>query len=149
MLAVRGDCAQVLLRLTGPIVSATGDHHTVGSARPISWTVDAHMALDPDRSVLYFDLVYAALGEAGRKSPQAMDAANYGFQSEFARRYLSQGEAKGRVEGEAKVLIRLLALKFGALSDAVRDRVQTARAEELELWTERVLRASTLEDGLR
>jgi hypothetical protein len=125
----------------------------------------ASLGLDPDRSVLYFDLVYASLSEAARKSLQAMDPAKYEFQSEFARRYLSQGEAKGRaegeakgraegeakgrVEGEARVLIKLLTLKFGALSDAVRDRVQTARVEELELWTERVLSASTLDDVLR
>jgi hypothetical protein len=103
--------------------------------------------------VLYFDLVYASLSEAARKSLQAMDPAKYEFQSEFAQRYLSQGEAKGRaegrVEGEARVLIKLLTLKFGPLSDIVRDRVQGARVEELELWTERVLSASTLDEVLR
>jgi hypothetical protein len=46
-------------------------------------------------------------------------------------------------------LIKLLSLKFGPLSDVVSDRVQSASIEELELWTERVLSASTLDEVLR
>ena len=43
-----------------------------------------------------------------------MDPAKYEFQSKFAKRYLS--------EGEAKVVLKLLALKFGPLSDEVTAR---------------------------
>jgi hypothetical protein len=68
--------------------------------------IAATVGLDAERSTLYFDLVLASLGEAARKTLQAMDPAKYEYQSEFAKRYLSQGraegEAKGRAEGEAK-----------------------------------------------
>jgi predicted transposase YdaD len=123
--------------------------------------MEASLGLDADRSVLYFDLVLASLSEAARKGLQAMDPAKYEFQSEFARRYLSQGRAEGHAEGEAKgraegraegagrVLLKQLTLKFGPLQDSVVARLQTASLEELELWTERILSASTLEDVFR
>ena len=57
--------------------------------------------------------------------------------------------AEGRAEGEARVLAKVLTLKFGPLTDAVTARVRSASAEELELWTERVLSAATLDDVLR
>jgi predicted transposase YdaD len=90
-----------------------------------------------------------------------MDPAKYEFQSEFAKRYLSQGRAEGRAEGEAKgraegasmggarVLLKLLALKFGPVPTTVIDRLQRASVEELERWTERVLSSATLDDVLR
>jgi hypothetical protein len=102
----------------------------------------ASQALDEARSVLYFDLVYSSLSEAARASLQAMDPAKYEFQSEFARRYLAQG----RVEGRAETLLKLLTMKFGALDDTRAKRVRSASLDELELWTERVLIASSLEE---
>jgi hypothetical protein len=109
----------------------------------------ASLGLDAERSVLYYDLVYASLGEAARKSLQTMDPAKYEFQSEFARRYLAEGEAKGEARGEAKVVLKLLALKFGPLSDEVTARVKSASAAELDQWTDRVLSATTLDEVLR
>ena len=104
----------------------------------------ASLALDPDRSVLYFDFVYHSLSEAARKTLQAMDPAKYEFQSEFAKRYLSQG----RAEGAGRVLLKLLTLKFGPLSPVVAERVRNASAEELERWAERVLSSNSLDDVL-
>ena len=119
--------------------------------------VTASLQLEPSRSVLYCDLVYASLSEAARKSLQAMDPAKYEFQSEFAKRYLSQGraegEARGRAEGEARgraeTLVKLLALKFGELERGTADRIRSASVQELELWTERVLGAQSIADVLR
>jgi flagellar biosynthesis/type III secretory pathway protein FliH len=116
----------------------------------------ASVGLDAERSTLYFDLVLASLSEAARKALQAMDPAKYEYQSEFAKRYLSQGraegEAKGRAEGEAKgraeLLLKLLTLRFGPLPEAAQVRVQTATGEELELFAERVLSAQTLDQVL-
>jgi hypothetical protein len=92
--------------------------------------------------VLDFDLVYASLGEAARASLQAMDPAKYEFQSEFAKRYLSQG----RAEGAANVLSKLLTLKFGGLDAATAERLRVASTVELERWAERILTAATLDD---
>src|SRR5262249_10090082 len=82
-----------------------------------------------------------------------MDPAKYEFQSEFAKRFLSQGraegEAKGRIEGEARVLTKLLTLKFGALDSGVAERLRSASTTELERWVENILAASTLDDVFR
>lgn len=59
------------------------------------------------------------------------------------------GLAKGRVEGQAATLLRLLRLKFGPISPAVTDKVNSASADQIETWTDRVLTADTLDDVLR
>lgn len=66
---------------------------------------------------------------------------------------IAKGEARGRAEGEARgraaLVLKQLTLKFGTLSPAVAERVQTASTADLDLWAERILSASTLEDVLR
>jgi hypothetical protein len=62
---------------------------------------------------------------------------------------LSQGLSQGRTEGHASALLKLLTLKFGALSQGVTDRVRSAGVAELDLWTERVLSAQSLDEVLR
>jgi hypothetical protein len=47
-----------------------------------------------------------------------------------------------------KVLLKQLQLKFGQLSEGVLQRVRTASAAEVELWAERVLTGSSIEDVL-
>ena len=54
------------------------------------------------------------------------------------------GEIKGRLKGEANVLERLLTKRFGPLSDDTRARLENATAEQLELWTDRILDAVSL-----
>ena len=153
------------------VLSALAHGHSSDSDKAVEIAVaamTASLGLDPDRSVLYFDLIYSSLGEAARQSLQAMDPAKYEFQSEFAKRYLSQGrvegeakgraegraegEAKGRAEGEcagaARVLAKLLTLKFGPLTAANEERLRSASAQDIERWTERVLNAATLDDVL-
>jgi len=68
----------------------------------------------------------------------------------FAERFMDKGREEGREEGigqgEARVLLHLLALKFGSVPDAVRSRVESADAETLLRWSERVLSADRVED---
>ena len=59
-------------------------------------------------------------------------------------RGIQQGKLEGKLEGEATVLERLLAKRFGPLSDETRGRLRSASAEQLELWAERILDAPTL-----
>ena len=56
-----------------------------------------------------------------------------------------EGEAEGRREGEAEVLLRQLRVRFGVLPEDVTARLNTADAETLLRWSERVLSASTLD----
>ena len=57
---------------------------------------------------------------------------------------LQQGLLEGEAKGEAKVLTRQLIKRFGPLSTEASQRLQTATAEQLELWADRILDATTL-----
>ena len=60
----------------------------------------------------------------------------------------AQGIAEGKAEGKAELLLRQMSLRFGALSDATRDKVLGAEPERLDVWAERVLTGANLEEVL-
>jgi hypothetical protein len=47
------------------------------------------------------------------------------------------------------VLLRQLSLRFGNLPDSVHERVESADADLLMRWSERILTASTLDEVFR
>ncbi len=57
-----------------------------------------------------------------------------------------EGRQEGRQEGEARVVLRLLRLKFGPLTPETEERVRSADADRLLEWSERVLTAERLQD---
>jgi predicted transposase YdaD len=59
-----------------------------------------------------------------------------------------KGLKKGRTEGERKILVKQLRLRFGELSDEVVARVRAAGPKQLERWAERVLTAPSLDEVL-
>jgi hypothetical protein len=59
-----------------------------------------------------------------------------------------EGRQQGRQEGEAAILLRLITLKFGSPSEAVRQQVQSADSETLLQWSERILTAQTIDEVL-
>jgi Putative transposase, YhgA-like len=56
----------------------------------------------------------------------------------------AEGMALGRVEAERDTLLKLLALKFGALDEAVISEVRAADLARLDRWLERVVVATQL-----
>ena len=72
----------------------------------------------------------------------------------FSERYLQQGLEQGLAQGEhigvrkgeARVLLTLLWLKFGTVSEAVGARIDQADADTLLRWSGRVLSAGSIED---
>lgn len=58
-----------------------------------------------------------------------------------------EGLQEGLQKGEAAMLLRLLEGRFGALPDAVRQRVQAADLAMLQTWGMRILDAESL-DGV-
>jgi hypothetical protein len=62
----------------------------------------------------------------------------------FSERYIEQGLQ----QGEARLLLRLLTLKFGEPSPAQRARIEEADADTLLTWSERVLTAGSVEEVL-
>jgi hypothetical protein len=63
----------------------------------------------------------------------------------YLQRIRAEGHTEGRREGEAEVLLRQLRVRFGVLPEDVTARLNTADAETLLRWSERVLSASTLD----
>ena len=66
------------------------------------------------------------------------------------QKHFHEGEVKGKAEGEAtgmvKILLRLLERRFGPLPSSARSRVAKASADELDVWADQVLDASSLEE---
>jgi hypothetical protein len=131
------------------------------AVRIASAAIEASKRLDAERSRLYFDVVMRCLSEnAGIALEPCMGAFGFEYESDFARRYVAEGrvegKAEGRVEGKAEgkaegrveLVLKLLALRFGSLSDADKARVRGARDGELDAVAERVLTAHTLEEVL-
>jgi len=58
---------------------------------------------------------------------------------------VAQGVGKGRLSTLQSTLQKLLKLKFGEASSQYQQRIEHAQEEELNLWTERVLFADSLE----
>jgi hypothetical protein len=100
--------------------------------------------LDADRSKIYLDLIMISLGEAARQALSNMHARTYEYQSDFARHYIAEGVAEGRVE----MIVRMLTRRFGALDESVQARVQRASKAELESIADRLLTAPCLQDVL-
>ncbi|MEA3643990.1 MAG: DUF4351 domain-containing protein, partial [Lamprobacter sp.] len=63
------------------------------------------------------------------------------------RQGLEQGLERGLIQGEATILRRLLARRFGPLPEWAEGRVQRASSEQLQAWADAVLDAETL-DGV-
>ncbi|MEI8303237.1 MAG: Rpn family recombination-promoting nuclease/putative transposase [Burkholderiales bacterium] len=64
---------------------------------------------------------------------------------QWEREFLAQGRQEGRQEGEALLLQRQLARRFGPLPPAVVERIASATPAQLEQWGDRVLDAASLE----
>ena len=58
---------------------------------------------------------------------------------------LEQGVQQGVQKGEARILLRLLRLKFGPLSPEAEERVRSAAPDLLLQWSDRILTAESLE----
>jgi hypothetical protein len=65
-----------------------------------------------------------------------------------AEKLLAEGMAKGKLEDRAETLLRLLRRRFGDLPAAIEQRVRSATIARLDLWTDRILDAATLDDVL-
>ncbi|MCG8425403.1 MAG: hypothetical protein MJE77_46580 [Proteobacteria bacterium] len=129
------------------ILSAASHGEDQDAAEIAGAALGACQGLDSDRSTRYADFIIASLGEAARCAlERLMELHNYEFQSEFAKRYVKEGMKEGMKVHGRKVLLTLLAQRFGDPSEQIRKRIEQAEINELERWTNRVIPARTLED---
>ena len=66
------------------------------------------------------------------------------FMGWFSQGFFDDGVEQGRVEGEAKTLVRQLEKRFGPLPLEVRERVLAADLQSLDTWLDRVIDAADL-----
>ncbi|SHI27595.1 DUF4351 domain-containing protein [Pollutimonas bauzanensis] len=69
--------------------------------------------------------------------------------TEHSRSWTHQWRQEGRQEGEGAMLARLLAHKYGPLSEEVTQRLRQATIAQLETWSLNILDADVLEDVFR
>jgi hypothetical protein len=101
--------------------------------------------IDVERSRLYLDLIQISLSQNTPEAFEtAMNSLGYEYQGDFARRYYGQGKAEGRIE----LILKLLALRFGPLTEATQTRVRGAQDAQLDAVAERMLTAKTLEEAV-
>jgi hypothetical protein len=70
------------------------------------------------------------------------------FQDKYSSHFANLYIAEGRVQGRVDMIQRLLAARFGALSEDVRERLESSSIEELDAIGDRLLAAMSLEAAL-
>jgi Domain of unknown function (DUF4351) len=122
------------------------------AARVASAAIVASADIDAERSRLYLDLILISLSKSAFLLEATMNSLGYEYQSDFARRYVAQGRAEGKAEGKAEgrveIILKLLVLRFGLLTEAVQARIRSAGEAQIDAIAERMLTAKTLEDAL-
>jgi uncharacterized protein DUF4351 len=83
----------------------------------------------------------------GRYDAMVSAMASAGLEPVIIEDLVKFGEDRGRLAGEAKIVLKQLALRFGPVSEDVVARVRSASEAQLERWSERVLTARSL-DGV-
>jgi hypothetical protein len=99
--------------------------------------------LTDDRHALYSDLVLAAVSKAARAAlEELMASGNYEFQSDFVKKFLAKGEAKGRAES----LLEVLEARGLHVSDEARARILACTdAAALDAWLRKAATATTVD----
>lgn len=67
----------------------------------------------------------------------------------IAEQLRAEGREQGELEGEVRVLLRLLSRRFGAVSDEHTQRVRAGSAAQRALWIDRLLSASDIDGVFR
>ena len=76
-----------------------------------------------------------------------MTTTSHRYQSEFARRYFSEGEAQGDARGEAKAVLAILDARGIAVPDAIHARISgCADLDKLDTWIRRAATADKIQD---
>ncbi len=119
--------------------------------KTLSALASAIAVVDADRGKLYIDLVLAALPAAARNFLEELMTSTYSYQSDFARRYFFEGEAKGlaegKAEGEALAVLAVLDSRKVDVPDDARSRILACvDLDQLNIWLQRVATAESITD---
>jgi hypothetical protein len=119
----------------------------------------ATAGLDDDLAKLYYDLILSALNQSARKAlGELMTSGRYEYQSDFARKYIAEGEAKGETrgetrgeaKGEAKAIIQFLEARQITVPEEIRSSIMECRdIPTLDRWLQRAVTARTADQVVR
>jgi len=138
------DPGEAARRLELAVLSAMTHGKTEQGAAIAAAVLPALQRLDDDRAKLYYDLVYHSLTEATRREVEAM-MKGYEYQSDFAKKYMTQGRAEGRAEEAGHALLTVLQARGIPTPDAVRERILAEKdPERLERWIAKAAVASSV-----
>jgi hypothetical protein len=121
------------------VLSATSHADHPDRRRVWHALLTALASVDQDRSNLYADVVLAALPLAARRELEALMARTYQYQSDFARRYVSQGRAED--------VLTVLDARGVAVPDDARSRITGCTdPSQLSTWLRRAVTAESVDD---
>jgi predicted transposase/invertase (TIGR01784 family) len=80
-----------------------------------------------------------------RFMPDHSEEIMQGFGQQYFEEGIAVGEARGKAEGEAQALVRLLEKRIGAVSEALRARIFAADLASIEAWFDRAIEATEFE----
>ena len=150
--ALRARAVTELVRLTLLVLQRCRDaEDPVSVLRP--WMSTMVAVLTAPNGVDALSAVAGYIMEASEGRPEELGAffRELGPRAEeayvtAAEKLTAQVRAKALVEGQATLLLKQIALRFGPLSEQARARVLSAEPNELDRWGEKVLSASTLDE---
>lgn len=102
----------------------------------------ALVTVDDQHSKLYYDLVLKALPNAARRYLEELMTTAYEYQSDFARKYVAEGQATG--------VLTILSLRGIDVPANALLRITTCTdLDQLTTWLQRAATADTLDDVFR
>jgi hypothetical protein len=101
---------------------------------------------DRDKIVVYADIVDSSLSKAARKALQ-MIPEGYEFRSPIIRESIQKGEVKGRAEGQARSVLRVLEIRGLSISLTHRDRILACTdLDVLNAWLDRAVTVTSADE---
>ncbi|MFT3770017.1 MAG: hypothetical protein QM820_31705 [Minicystis sp.] len=138
------DPAEAARRLELGMLSVMAHGETEQGGAIATALLPAIARLDEERARFYLDLLLNSVDEATRRALEAM-MKGYEYQSEFAKKYVAQGEAAAH----ARDVLTVLRVRGIAVSDAARERILAQKDPSvLERWLEKAAVATALADVL-
>ena len=129
------------------VMAATAHGDGLGGRATLEAALSALAHVDDEHGMVYYDLILAALSDAAQQELQDMArSGNYEFASDFAKKYLAEGEVKGEVKGRAESLIQVLTRRGFAVDEPLRQRIGQATVEQLETWLDKAVTANAIAD---
>ena len=111
--------------------------------------VSALAAVDEELATLYSDLVLDALPAAAHRYLEALVTAGTfprEYRSPLVRRYVGQGRAEGRVQGEAAAVLTVLDARGIEVPADARARITSCTdLDQLDSWIRRAVKATSID----